>query len=60
MSESGGEGKKETVPFSKLLEGVVFSLSGFKNPFRGQLREKGMEMGAQYRGDWDSECTHLV
>ena len=46
-------------PFS-LKRGVVFSLSGFKNPFRGELREKAVEMGAQYQPDWNKNCTHLV
>ena len=40
--------------------GVIFALSGFKNPFRGELREKAMEMGAKYEPDWNPKCTHLV
>ena len=40
--------------------GVIFALSGFKNPFRGELREKAMEMGAKYEPDWSPKCTHLV
>ena len=52
--------KKGCVPLEKVLEGVVFALSGFKNPFRGELREKGMEMGALYQADWGTHCTHLV
>ena len=47
-------------PFARLLEGVVFTLSGFKNPLRGQIRQKATDMGARYRGDWDTSCTHLV
>jgi DNA-repair protein XRCC1 len=35
-------------------------LSGFKNPYRGELREKAMEMGAKYVADWNDSCTHLV
>ncbi len=48
------------MPLSKILDGVVFVLSGFKNPFRGKLREKGVEMGGVYQADWDPSCTHLV
>ncbi|KAG0611189.1 hypothetical protein M758_7G122400 [Ceratodon purpureus] len=46
--------------FSKLLEGVVFTISGIQNPERGQLRSKGLEMGAQYLPDWSTDCTLLV
>ncbi|XP_014501506.1 DNA-repair protein XRCC1 [Vigna radiata var. radiata] len=46
--------------FNKLLEGVVFVLSGFVNPERGMLRSRAMEMGAQYQPDWNSDCTLLV
>ncbi|KAJ0066607.1 hypothetical protein NL108_015645, partial [Boleophthalmus pectinirostris] len=50
----------QQVPFNRLLEGVVFVLSGFQNPFRGELREKALEMGAKYRPDWTSDSTHLI
>lgn len=46
--------------FSKLLEGVVFVLSGFANPERGILRSKAVEMGAEYQPDWNSGCTLLI
>ncbi|WCJ40663.1 DNA-repair protein XRCC1 [Euphorbia peplus] len=46
--------------FSKLMEGVVFVLSGFVNPERATLRSQALEMGADYRQDWDSESTLLV
>ncbi|XP_044487549.1 DNA-repair protein XRCC1 isoform X3 [Mangifera indica] len=46
--------------FSKLLEGVVFVLSGFVNPERSMLRSKAIEMGAAYQADWNSDCTLLV
>ncbi|CAI8025125.1 DNA repair protein XRCC1 [Geodia barretti] len=42
------------------MSGVVFSLSGFKNPFRTELREKMVEMGASFTPDWNSSCTHLI
>ena len=41
-------------------EGVVFALSGFVNPERGILRSQALEMGAEYKQDWNSECTLLV
>ncbi|KAG8379894.1 hypothetical protein BUALT_Bualt07G0136700 [Buddleja alternifolia] len=46
--------------FSKLMEGVVFVLSGFVNPERGVLRSQMLEMGAEYQQDWNSSCTLLV
>lgn len=47
-------------PFHKLLEGVVLAFSGYVNPERGALRQKALDMGAKYKGDWDSRCTHLM
>lgn len=46
--------------FSKLLEGVVFVLSGFVNPERSNLRSQALEMGAEYQPDWNPDCTLLV
>lgn len=51
---------KKYVDFNKLFDGVVFVLSGFENPYRAQLRDKAMQMGAQYKGDWGKGCTHLI
>jgi len=39
---------------------VIFTISGIKNPERGELRTKALEMGAQYRPDWNTDCTLLV
>ncbi|XP_059195971.1 DNA repair protein XRCC1 isoform X2 [Centropristis striata] len=50
----------QQVPFKRMLEGVVFVLSGFQNPFRGELREKALDMGAKYRPDWTPDSTHLI
>ncbi|CAI8611871.1 unnamed protein product [Vicia faba] len=50
----------ESKGFDKLLEGVVFVLSGFVNPERGILRSRAMEMGAEFKPDWNSNCTLLV
>lgn len=59
--ESKGETDvKAKVPFKKLLADVVFALSGFQNPYRSDLRDKALEMGAKYRPDWDDTCTHLI
>lgn len=38
----------------------MFVLSGFVNPERGILRSQALEMGAEYRPDWSSDCTLLV
>uniref|UniRef100_A0A3B5A4Z0 DNA repair protein XRCC1 n=1 Tax=Stegastes partitus TaxID=144197 RepID=A0A3B5A4Z0_9TELE len=51
---------EQQVPFKRILEGVVFVLSGFQNPFRGEIREKALEMGAKYRPDWTPDSTHLI
>ncbi|XP_041650137.1 DNA repair protein XRCC1 [Cheilinus undulatus] len=50
----------QQVPFQRIMEGVVFVLSGFQNPFRGELREKALDMGAKYRPDWTPDSTHLI
>lgn len=47
-------------PFHKLLEDVVLVFSGYVNPERGTLRQKAIDMGAKYKPDWDSRCTHLM
>ncbi|CAG2060033.1 unnamed protein product [Timema podura] len=46
--------------FSKLLEGVVFVMSGYQNPHRAHIRTKALEMGAKYKTDWSVGCTHLM
>ncbi|KAG0565379.1 hypothetical protein KC19_8G185600 [Ceratodon purpureus] len=58
----GSSSKKTTAAddFAKILEGVVFAISGIENPARGLFRTQGLEMGAQYRPDWTSDCTVLV
>uniref|UniRef100_A0A6B2E738 Putative dna repair protein xrcc1 isoform x1 n=1 Tax=Phlebotomus kandelakii TaxID=1109342 RepID=A0A6B2E738_9DIPT len=47
-------------PFGRLLGGVIYTISGIQNPERGNLRQKATEMGARYKPDWDSSCTHLI
>ncbi|CAL9010269.1 unnamed protein product [Prunus brigantina] len=56
----GGASSSGTTKFSKLMEGVVFVLSGFVNPERSILRSQALEMGAEYQPDWNSDCTLLV
>lgn len=51
---------EQQVPLNRIMEGVVFVLSGFQNPFRGELREKALDMGAKYRTDWTPDATHLI
>lgn len=46
--------------FNKLFEGVIFTISGYQNPLRGELRQKALDMGAKYRPDWSQDCTHLI
>ncbi|XP_038623323.1 DNA repair protein XRCC1 isoform X2 [Tachyglossus aculeatus] len=52
----GGSGTE----FGQVLAGVVVVLSGFQNPFRSELRDKALEMGAKYRPDWTADSTHLI
>ncbi|KAG8515362.1 DNA repair protein XRCC1, partial [Galemys pyrenaicus] len=61
-----GEGTEPRGPragpqeLGKILQGVVVVLSGFQNPFRSELRDKALELGAKYRPDWTSDSTHLI
>ncbi|KAM9299637.1 DNA repair protein XRCC1 [Gastrophryne carolinensis] len=48
------------VELNRILQGTVFVLSGFQNPFRSELRDKALEMGAKYRPDWTPDSTHLI
>ncbi|XP_015192058.2 DNA repair protein XRCC1 [Lepisosteus oculatus] len=50
----------EGLEFHRLLEDTVFVLSGFQNPFRAELRDKALAMGAKYRPDWTPDSTHLI
>eukprot|EP00795_Rhopilema_esculentum_P016836 gene16836-8307_t len=52
--------KYKGLAFHKLMENVVFVLSGYKNPERSDLRDKAISMGAKYRPDWAPGCTHLI
>lgn len=62
-AEGHGQGhasSSSNTNFSKLMEGVVFVLSGFVNPERSTLRSQALAMGAEYQPDWNSSCTLLV
>ncbi|XP_063976884.1 DNA repair protein XRCC1-like isoform X2 [Diachasmimorpha longicaudata] len=52
--------KKE---FTKLMEDIRFSLSGYVNPQRDEIRRKGLKMGARYVANpnvTNDRCTHLI
>uniref|UniRef100_A0A5K3EIX3 BRCT domain-containing protein n=1 Tax=Mesocestoides corti TaxID=53468 RepID=A0A5K3EIX3_MESCO len=44
----------------RILDGVVVAFSGYKNPFRAELRDLCLRLGAQYRQEWTDDCTHLI
>ena len=55
--------KKQKRLFSKLFEDVSFSLSGYVNPERDEIRKKALQMGAKYIADpntTNKRCTHLI
>ena len=55
--------QKPKKPFSKLFEDVSFSLSGYVNPQRDEIRRKAFQMGARYIADpntTNKKCTHLI
>lgn len=60
-AESTAKPKRKRKPFHRLLEDVVFVLSGYQNPERASYRSHALAMGAKYSQDWhDGRCTHLV
>ncbi|XWS19033.1 hypothetical protein CRYUN_Cryun32bG0096300 [Craigia yunnanensis] len=62
-AEGHGQGhgpSSSNTKFSKLMEGVLFVLSGFVNPERSTLRSQALAMGAEYQPDWNSNCSLLV
>lgn len=52
--------KRKSRPFDKLMKDVTFTISGIQNPERAEMRSLAMKMGAKYKQDWDSSCTHLM
>lgn len=50
-------------PFKQLLDDVTFSLSGYLNPQREDIRRKALSMGARYIPEpntTNKKCTHLI
>ncbi|KAL0106186.1 hypothetical protein PUN28_016123 [Cardiocondyla obscurior] len=50
-------------PFKELFNDVTFSLSGYVNPQRDEIRRKALNMGARYIPDpntTNKKCTHLI
>lgn len=50
-------------PFKELLDDVTFSLSGYVNPQRKEIRRKALSMGARYIPDpntTNKKCTYLI
>ncbi|XP_076639865.1 DNA repair protein XRCC1 [Colletes latitarsis] len=57
------ESQKPKKLFSKLFEDITFSLSGYVNPQRDEIRRKALQMGAKYIADPNTtnrKCTHLI
>lgn len=49
--------------FSQLLQNITFSLSGYVNPQRDEIRRKALKMGATYIANPNTSnnlCTHLI
>ena len=42
---------------STILPGVTFTLSGFKNSYRSELRDKATELRTHYKPDWVHKLT---
>jgi len=57
-------GKKKVtgkaVPFSEIMSGCVFAISGYVNPQRGRIRDAALAMGARFDKDISNRTTHLV
>lgn len=54
---------KPKKPFARLFEDVSFSMSGYQNPHRDEIRRKALKMGAKYIADpntTDNKCSHLI
>ncbi|CAH3032814.1 unnamed protein product [Porites evermanni] len=58
--ESVNKDNDSQVTFGEIMKDVVFVMSGFVNPERGNLRDKALQMGAQFKQDWGRGCTHLI
>lgn len=50
-------------PFKELFNGTTFSLSGYVNPQRDEIRRKALNMGAKYIPEpntTNKKCTYLI
>ncbi|VUZ45271.1 unnamed protein product [Hymenolepis diminuta] len=56
FNNSGGSRHRR----KRILDGVIVAFSGYKNPFRSELRDLCLKLGAKYRQDWTDDCTHLI
>ena len=46
--------------FGKIMDGVVFAISGYVNPERARIRDAAVKMGAKYERDINTNVTHLI
>ncbi|OAD55003.1 DNA repair protein XRCC1 [Eufriesea mexicana] len=63
VKKTATELQKPKKLFSKLFEDVSFSLSGYVNPQRDDIRRKALQMGAKYIANpntTNKKCTHLI
>ncbi|XP_045451976.1 DNA repair protein XRCC1 [Melitaea cinxia] len=59
-NETLSEPFQSQFPADGVLAGVCFTLSGYENPRRAELRAAALALGAAYRPDYSSDCTHIV
>ncbi|EZA47825.1 hypothetical protein DMN91_011607 [Ooceraea biroi] len=62
-SKKNNSPKKSRKSFKQLFSDVTFSLSGYVNPQRDEIRRKALDMGARYVPDpntTNKRCTHLI
>ena len=48
------------VPFSEIMSGCVFAISGYVNPQRSRIRDAALAMGARFDKDISNRTTHLI
>jgi len=63
VKKNDNSSEKSRKPFKKLFDDVTFSLSGYVNPQRDEIRRKALNMGAKYIPDpnmTNKKCTHLI
>jgi len=63
LRKNDNSSEKSRKFFKKLFDDVTFSLSGYVNPQRDEIRRKALNMGAKYIPDpnmTNKKCTHLI